>query len=85
MKKGKRIMAIAAGPWDEVPTYEPQNPHYKLNGYFPKESYSDQGTAEIEESMADNFTKAKPSRVAFGQDDDGYARELYTLQDEQLA
>ena len=41
MKKGKRIMALAAGPRDEVPAYDPQNPHYRLNEYFPKEKYSD--------------------------------------------
>jgi hypothetical protein len=31
--------------------------------------------------MADNFTKAEPSRVMSRQDHDGYARELYTLRE----
>ena len=61
MKKGKRIKTIAAGPQDEVPAYDPQNPHYRLNEYYAKESYSDRGTVETEESMADNFTKAELS------------------------
>ena len=70
------------GPQDGVPAY---NPHYELNRYFPKESYSNRETVETQESMADNFTKAEPSWVASGQDEDGYAQELYTLRDEQLA
>ena len=61
MKKRKRIKAIAASPPDEVPAYDLQNPHYRLNEYFSKESYSDRGTVETVESVADNFTKAKPS------------------------
>ena len=61
MKKGKRIMAMVVGPWDEVPAYDPQKPHYKLNEYFLKESYLDRGTVETKESMANNFTKAEPS------------------------
>ena len=73
-KKGKWIVIV--GPQDGVPAY---NPHYELNRYFPKESYSNRETVETQESMADNFTKAEPSRVASGQDDDGYAQELYTL------
>jgi hypothetical protein len=48
-------------PRDGVPAYDPQDPHYELNKYFPKESYSDQETVETQESMADNFTKAEPS------------------------
>ena len=43
------------------------------------ESYSDRETVETQESMVDNFTKAEPSRVTSGQDDDGYAQVLYTL------
>jgi hypothetical protein len=61
MNKGKRTMAIVAGPWDRIPAYDPHNPHYERNGYFPKESYSNQETVETEESMADNFTKVEPS------------------------
>jgi len=44
MKKGKWIVIV--GPQDGVPAYDPQNPHYELNKYFPKESYSDQETVE---------------------------------------
>jgi hypothetical protein len=76
MKKGKRTVAmdsIAAGPQDGVPAYNPQNPHYELNGYFPRESYPDRETVETKESMVGNFTKAEPSRVASRQDDDGFA------------
>jgi len=40
-KMKKRKMIIAIGPYDEVPAYDPQNPHYRLNEYFPKEKYSD--------------------------------------------
>jgi hypothetical protein len=58
-KKGKWIMMV--GPQDRVPAYDPQDPHYELNIYFPKESYSDQETVETQESMADNFTKVEPS------------------------
>ena len=61
MKKRKRIKAIATSPPNEVRAYDPQNPHYRLNEYFPKESYSDRGIVETVESMADNFKKAEPS------------------------
>jgi hypothetical protein len=49
---------------------------------------------ETRESIADNFNNkkitweaknAEPSWVLSRQDDDGYARDLYALQDEQLA
>ena len=76
---------VTAGTRDGVPAYDPQDPHFDLNGYFSRESSSDRETVEIEESMADNFTKAEPSRVVSGQDDVGYAQELYTLRDERLA
>ena len=56
-KKGKWIVIV--GPQDGVPAYDPQNPHYELNKYFPKESYSDRETVETQESMVDNFTKTE--------------------------
>jgi len=87
MKKGRTfaMCPIAGGTGSGVPAYDPQHPHYDLNGYISRESFSDRETVETEESMVDNFKEAEPSRVISGQDDDGYAQELYTLRDEQLA
>lgn len=82
LKKAKRI--VIKGPRGEVPAYDPKNPHYELDGYLPKESYSDREIVGTQESMADNFTKAELSRVVNRQDD-GYAQELYMLRDEQLS
>jgi len=87
-KKGRRTFdmhPIAVGIGGGVPAYDPQHPHYDLKGYISRESFSDRETVETEESMVDNFKEAEPSRVISGQDDDGYAWELYTLRDEQLA
>lgn len=44
-----------------VPAYDPQHPHYDLNGYISKESFSDHETIETEESVVDNFKEAGPS------------------------
>ena len=88
MKKGRRTFAIrpiAAGTGGGVPAYDPQHPHYDLNGYISRESFCNRETIETEESMADNFKEAKPLGVISRQDDDGYAWELYMLRDEQLA
>jgi len=64
MKKGRRTIAmhpIAVGIRGGVPTYDPQHPHYDLNGYISRESFFDHETIETKESMADNFKKAEPS------------------------
>ena len=64
MKKGRRTIAmrpIAVGIGSGVPAYDPQHPHYDLNGYISRESFSDCETVETEESMADNFKEAELS------------------------
>ena len=53
--------------------YDPHHAHYNLNGYIPRESYSDHAkSVETGESVADNFNNKKtagdantagPSRV----------------------
>ena len=82
------MRTIAAGIRGGVPAYDPQHPHYDLTVYISRQSFFDHESIETEESMADNFNSkktiwdaknAEPSRVPFGQDDDGYACELYTL------
>lgn len=67
IKQGRRTFArrpIATGTRSGVPAYDPQHPHYDLNGYVPKESMSDHETIETEESMADNFTNKETTQDA---------------------
>ena len=52
---------IAVGIGGGVPAYDPQHPHYDLNGYISRESFCNRETIETEESMADNFEEAELS------------------------
>lgn len=84
-KKGKKTIAKIRIKNRETP-YDPRQPYYYLEEYKPKESFSDQGTLETEESAADNWKIKESEEEKFGQSDaDGYAQELYVLRDEQMA
>lgn len=84
-KKGKKTITKICIKNGEI-SYDPRLPYYHQDKYKTKESLSDQQTLETEESIADNQNVKETIDEDQGHADaDGYARELYTLRDQQMA
>jgi hypothetical protein len=72
---------VTADLQGQAPPYDPRHPHFDLNEYFSRESFSDHESIKTEESVADNLrygwiASAEPSRAPSGQgDNDGYAHD----------